>query len=167
MVGLGALPATIQFLILEFMPETPRWLVKANHKDRAKNVLLRVYGGDEEIKNMVNAVLRRIENEILEEEEAAGDRANSEVPKHGFGGRLVKINDGLLQLIAVGGNRRALTIACMLQGFQQLCGFVSPTSALCLKLTRAPSVLKIFFCPNRSDPRSLQQKSSKPLRPPG
>ena len=154
MVGLGALPATIQFLILEFMPETPRWLVKANHKDRAKNVLLRVYGGDEEIKNMVNAVLRRIENEILEEEEAAGDRANSEVPKHGFGGRLAKINDGLVQLTAVGGNRRALIIACMLQGFQQLCGFVSPTSALFLKLTRAPLVLKIFSCSKRSDPRS-------------
>ena len=31
------------------------------------------------------------------------------------------------ELFRVGGNRRALTIACLLQGLQQLCGFVRPT----------------------------------------
>ncbi|KAF2809730.1 general substrate transporter [Mytilinidion resinicola] len=125
MVGLGAAPATIQFLILEFMPETPRWLVKANQKDRAKQVLLRVYGGGDEIKQMVDAVLRRVEKEIMEEEEAAGERSNPELPKTGWRGRMAKVNDGFAQVVAVGGNRRALIIACMLQGFQQLCGFNS------------------------------------------
>lgn len=125
MVGLGALPAALQFLILEFMPETPRWLVKANHRNQAKKVLLRVYGGGEEIKKMADAVLKRVEKEISEEEEAAGERVNSEVPKRGWRGKIAKINDGFAQLLTVGGNRRALIIACMLQGFQQLCGFNS------------------------------------------
>lgn len=31
---------------------------------------------------------------------------------------------GWYELFQVGGNRRALTIACLLQGLQQLCGFV-------------------------------------------
>ncbi|OCL12934.1 general substrate transporter [Glonium stellatum] len=125
MVGLGALPAAIQFLILGFMPETPRWLIKASHKDQAKRVLLQVYGGGDEIKNIVDAVLRRVEREVLEEEEAARGRAHPEAPKHELGVKLAKINDGFAQLIAVDGNRRALIIACMLQGFQQLCGFNS------------------------------------------
>jgi SP family myo-inositol transporter-like MFS transporter 13 len=127
MVGLGAAPAAIQFLVLEFIPETPRWLVKANQKERAKQVLLRVYGGGDEIRKMVDAVLRRVEKEIMEEEEAAGERSNSSTPKTGWRGKLASVNDGFAQVVAVGGNRRALIIACMLQGFQQLCGFVSST----------------------------------------
>jgi len=39
---------------------------------------------------------------------------------------LTRLRDAWAELFAVGGNRRALTIACMLQGLQQLCGFVRP-----------------------------------------
>ncbi|ORY11086.1 and other transporter-domain-containing protein [Clohesyomyces aquaticus] len=125
MVGLGALPAAIQFLILQFMPETPRWLVKANRKEQAKRVLSRVYGVGEDMDELVTAVLRRVEREILEEEDAAGERDVPEEGKMGWRAQWARINDNATQLIAVGGNRRALVIACMLQGFQQLCGFNS------------------------------------------
>lgn len=126
MVGLGALPAAVQFLILQFMPETPRWLVQANQHDLAKKVLLRVYGDDEEMQTLVSSILRHIEKEIYEEEDAAGVRsAATQDAKHGWKARVAKINDQLNQLVTVSGNRRALIIACMLQGFQQLCGFNS------------------------------------------
>ena len=41
MVGLGALPAAVQLLMMGNMPETPRWLVKAGKVDMARRVLMR------------------------------------------------------------------------------------------------------------------------------
>ncbi|KKY14545.1 putative mfs myo-inositol [Diplodia seriata] len=134
MVGLGALPAVLQCLTLGFMPETPRWLVKANRKDRARRVLRKVYGADGDVRKdkLVEALLRRVEREVLEEEEAANSRrrinnpSNDDHHKPGsLGASLATVHDGFGELVAVGAHRRALAIACMLQGYQQLCGFNS------------------------------------------
>jgi SP family myo-inositol transporter-like MFS transporter 13 len=126
MVGLGALPAAVQFCMLFLLPETPRYLVKVGRKEQARKVLRRVYGVGRGMERLVNGVLRRVEKEILEEHDAAGERSGPHAAKQGWKGRLARVNDTLTQLLAVGsGNRRALIIACMLQGFQQLCGFVS------------------------------------------
>lgn len=124
MVGLGALPATLQFGMLLFLPETPRYLVKANRTAQARGVLEKVYGKDAP-EGLVSAVLRKVEREILEEEDAAGARGTPGTTKSGWKAKLENIQDNYAQLLMVGGNRRALVIACMLQGFQQLCGFVS------------------------------------------
>lgn len=133
MVGLGALPAAIQLLMMGNMPETPRWLIRVGKVEKARRVLLRVYGsgnkGGESVERLVSAVLRRVEKEILEEEDAADERqelvgAVAE-EKTGWRAKIKKMGDSFSLLIDVGGNRRALVIACMLQGFQQLCGFVS------------------------------------------
>jgi SP family myo-inositol transporter-like MFS transporter 13 len=121
MVGLGALPAAVQVCLLWFMPETPRWLVKAGRKGAAKRVLGRVYGVDGiEGRRLVGAVLRKVEREILEEEDSARERMG----KAGWSAKWDKVQDNFSQLVGAGGNRRALIIACMLQGAQQLCGFV-------------------------------------------
>lgn len=125
-VGLGALPAALQFFTLGFMPETPRWLVKANRKDRARRVLKKVYGVEADAKDkLVEALLRRVEREVLEEEEAANARRHPDTPKGGLRGKIAALTDGLNELVGVGAHRRALIIACMLQGYQQLCGFNS------------------------------------------
>lgn len=125
-VGLGALPAALQFFTLGFMPETPRWLVKANRKDRARRVLKKVYGVEADAKDkLVEALLRRVEREVLEEEEAANARRHPDTPKGGLRGKIAVLTDGLNELVGVGAHRRALIIACMLQGYQQLCGFNS------------------------------------------
>lgn len=125
MVGLGALPAAVQFVMLFFLPETPRYLVKAGRVQQARAVLGRVYKSEEGGAKLVGAVLRRVEREIEEEEDAAGLRGMPESAKSGWRAKVERAQDNLSQLIVIGGNRRALIIACMLQGFQQLCGFVS------------------------------------------
>lgn len=125
MVGLGALPAAVQFCMLFVLPETPRYLVKVGRKEQARRVLSKVYGSGPGVEGMANGVLRRVEREILEEEEAAGDRNVPQAAKTGWQAKFSRVSDNFTQLVSVGGHRRALIIACMLQGFQQLCGFVS------------------------------------------
>ncbi|KAI4253050.1 MAG: hypothetical protein LQ352_003942, partial [Teloschistes flavicans] len=125
MVGLGALPAAVQFCMLFVLPETPRYLVKSGRKEQARRVLRKVYGLGEGMESMVSGVLRKVEKEIQEEEDAASERNIPQSDKTRWNAQVARVNDNFTQLISVGGNRRALIIACMLQGFQQLCGFNS------------------------------------------
>lgn len=119
MVGLGAAPAAIQGVVVLFMPETPRWLVKMGRVAEAKLVVQRVSGGgaggDTRAAEMV---VRDIEMEARAEEE---ERLLRRRPEAGIGRWLGPAHE----LIKEGRNRRALAIACLLQGLQQLCGFVS------------------------------------------
>lgn len=123
MVGLGAAPAVLQFGLLLSLPETPRWLVKNGNSELARRVLNRVYSGNNSI---VEEVLQAIGKEISEEEEQAASKGNFPA----LGARGVRISwiqnlqSAFTELFRIGGNRRALTIACLLQGLQQLCGFV-------------------------------------------
>jgi len=125
MVGLGALPAAVQCCMLFVLPETPRYLVKAGRREKARRVLTKVYGLGDGMGKLVNGVLRKVAKEILEEEDAAGLRNVPQTSKTGWSSKVARVHDNFSQLVNVGGNRRALVIACMLQGFQQLCGFVS------------------------------------------
>lgn len=120
MVGLGAAPAFVQCGLLIFMPETPRWLVKNGSTQLARAVLTKVYGGSS---SMAEEVLRAIDKEISEEE-AAGKISNPSTPGMGSQTWFDRMKSVLGELFQIGGNRRALTIACLLQGLQQLCGFV-------------------------------------------
>lgn len=46
MLGVAALPAIIQFILMLFLPESPRWLFRKNEKDKAIAVLSKIYGVD-------------------------------------------------------------------------------------------------------------------------
>ncbi|KAI0799916.1 putative MFS myo-inositol transporter [Xylaria sp. FL0064] len=118
MVGLGAAPAVLQGLLLFLMPETPRWLVRARRSDEARAIIQKTCGSDPFALQMVDSILKDIEIEVREEEESAS-LGNGD-GKAG-GSWLV----GWHELLFVPKNRRALTIACLLQGLQQLCGFNS------------------------------------------
>lgn len=123
MVGLGALPAVAQLIIVVFLPETPRWLVKANRETEAQRILRKIYGDAEGSRQAVEQVIRSIESEINEEDEEASQQ------KPVSAGPLFRLLDhlpkNLILLFQTGCNRRALAIACLLQGLQQLCGFNS------------------------------------------
>ncbi|KAH6996944.1 general substrate transporter [Ilyonectria destructans] len=116
MVGLGALPAMIQCVLIFFMPETPRWLVKVGRPGEAKAVIQKVNGGAS--MHIADAVVREIELEVREEYEAQRLREHQTSSQWKWLGEWHS-------LISVGKHRRALSIACLLQGFQQLCGFNS------------------------------------------
>lgn len=117
MVGLGALPAGLQGSLVVFMPETPRWLVKVGRSAEAKAVIRRVNGGANATE-VADAVVKEIEIEVREEEEVRRLRERQSSGRwKGLG--------AWQDLISEGKNRRALAIACLLQGLQQLCGFVS------------------------------------------
>lgn len=123
-VGLGALPAAAQAIIMLVMPDTPRWLVMVGRRDEARNVLNKAFGAGMEVQKMVDGVLKGIETEVKEEAEAKRGRMRTQKTKkiHTW---FASTKDTWDELFHVGGNRRALTIACLLQGLQQLCGFVS------------------------------------------
>lgn len=115
MVGIGAMPAGLQAAVIAFMPESPRWLVKMGRSGQAQSIIRRVNGGVTATQD-ASTMIREIEMEVREEEEARHLR-NQQASKW-------KWLDGWRDLVGDGRNRRALAIACLLQGLQQLCGFV-------------------------------------------
>jgi len=123
-VGLGAVPAGVQMLTMAIMPETPRWLVIVDQHDEARRVLNKVFGSGIEIQEMAEHVLKGIEKEVREEEEAKKGRQRGQTKKERNSWHAAA-KDSWAELFRIPGNRRALTIACLLQGLQQLCGFNS------------------------------------------
>lgn len=121
MVGLGAAPAVLQFGLIFNLPESPRWLVRDGKSQQARKVLRKVYAGGND--HAAEQVLHAIETEIVEEEATSKDISTSVTgnERHVW---LTRARNRFAELFYVGGNRRALTIACLLQGLQQLCGFV-------------------------------------------
>jgi SP family galactose:H+ symporter-like MFS transporter len=59
MFGLAVVPATIFGLGMLFLPESPRWLAKRGHHDRARAVLIRIRGTSD-----VSAELQEIERSL-------------------------------------------------------------------------------------------------------
>lgn len=133
MVGLGATPALLQTVLILFMPDTPRWLVRAGRIDEARDVVRRVAGSAVGGAAAADVVIKNIELEVREEEQAQRARRRG-------AGSTAKGSwlDGWDELLTVRRNRRALAIACMLQGLQQLCGFVGHFIHFCY-------LLSIFF----------------------
>ncbi|KOS18801.1 Myo-inositol transporter 2 [Escovopsis weberi] len=119
-VGLGALPAVAQGALVAFMPETPRWLVRMGRAGDAEAVVRKIGGGSggDGSGASANAVIRGIELEVREEAEAARARDVDATGRFRWLGVW-------RELLREGKNRRALAIACLLQGLQQLCGFNS------------------------------------------
>jgi MFS transporter, SP family, solute carrier family 2 (myo-inositol transporter), member 13 len=118
MVGIGAFPAITQIAMLSFMPETPRFLAAVNREDMARQILKKVYKSSaHSTSDEVDHILGAIKQEIHEEEEA------KQRVKHG--GHVSILPPLLSSLLFHPPHARALTIACLLQALQQLCGFNS------------------------------------------
>jgi SP family myo-inositol transporter-like MFS transporter 13 len=117
MVLLGGVPAAVQAFCLLFMPETPRWLVMRGRSAEAREVIQRVLGQRRGAARLADATLKSIAVEI-EQDRIRLDRHHRASEQSDWFGRFG-------ELLATRRNRRALAIACLLQGLQQLCGFVS------------------------------------------
>ncbi|MCJ1287024.1 hypothetical protein MMC26_006371, partial [Xylographa opegraphella] len=123
MVGLGSVPAVIQSAFILLLPETPRWLMKAGQANTAREVLRKVYGSGSNA--VVERLIRSITSEILDEEESTNVLHTENLAPKNDMNWLQSLQGNWHRLLEDGGNRRALTIACLLQGLQQLCGFNS------------------------------------------
>ena len=117
MVGLGAVPAVTQTVMLLFMPETPRFLfAKKGEEEKARQILKKVYyHTTPDLHQTVETTLTAMKVEIMQEEEAATSiKSGHSVTSSRFMTTLSSLP-----------HARALFIACLLQGFQQACGFNS------------------------------------------
>ncbi|MFR2068774.1 MAG: sugar porter family MFS transporter [Bacteroides nordii] len=56
MLGMETVPALLFFLIIFFIPESPRWLVLKNKEMRASRILQRIYGSKSESEVQINAI---------------------------------------------------------------------------------------------------------------
>lgn len=62
MLGMEALPAILFFLIIFFIPESPRWLILRRHTESARRILKRIYGSDEMAGEELNATREVVQN---------------------------------------------------------------------------------------------------------
>ncbi|TFK92544.1 general substrate transporter [Polyporus arcularius HHB13444] len=106
MVGLGAVPAAVQFLVLFFLPESPRIMIRRENFESARATMAKIYAYatpeqvDLKVKTLAAAVKQSVEI------------TNSTT-------LLQRVRLILMDPI----NRRALIVGCGMQAFQQLCGF--------------------------------------------
>ncbi|TFK75535.1 general substrate transporter [Pluteus cervinus] len=106
MVGLGAIPAGIQILLLAMMPESPRILILRKKYEETRKVMTRIYAfaSEAEIDHKVN----HLENAVRHSVEISNSTTFLQRCK-------------LILVDPV--NRKALIVSCGMQAYQQLCGF--------------------------------------------
>lgn len=67
MLGLETIPALLFFLIIFFIPESPRWLVLKNKEVSASRILQRIYGTKSEAERQIGAIRQVIGKESKSE----------------------------------------------------------------------------------------------------
>ncbi|CAE7173542.1 unnamed protein product [Rhizoctonia solani] len=108
MVGLGAVPAALQLVMLPFLPESPRILVRSGNLEQAEKNMAKIYAHatPEQVAQKVKLLRASVQESI--------DIQNNTTFVQRF-----------KSILTIPVNRRALIVACGLQGkkMQQLCGF--------------------------------------------
>jgi SP family myo-inositol transporter-like MFS transporter 13 len=103
MVGLGAVPSIILFLVLPLVPESPRYLVKQGRIIEARLIISKTFP---------NATQLQIDNKTQIFEESVK-----------YLSKQLTITEQCLILFDNPANFHALAIACGLMATQQFCGF--------------------------------------------
>ncbi|KAH7423870.1 hypothetical protein KP509_12G078500 [Ceratopteris richardii] len=65
MLGVAGIPAAIQFILMIFLPESPRWLYRNDKVEEAGHILGKIYS-PQEMQNELNELKRSVEEEIKE-----------------------------------------------------------------------------------------------------
>ncbi|MGL5787942.1 MAG: sugar porter family MFS transporter [Bacteroidales bacterium] len=56
MLGMESVPALLFFIIIFFIPESPRWLAVKGEDQKAANILMRIYGNKQSVDNEIEAI---------------------------------------------------------------------------------------------------------------
>lgn len=67
MLGMESLPAFIFFVIIFFIPESPRWLILKKKESIAQHILMRIYGNDDDVNFELNATRQAAQSETKSE----------------------------------------------------------------------------------------------------
>ncbi|GAA6061240.1 hypothetical protein JCM10212_002699 [Sporobolomyces blumeae] len=104
MVGLGAAPPLLQLVLLGYLPESPRYLLRRDRLSETVDILRKVYpfATEEQVHLKADVIRDSVQANL------------------GHRGGFIET---WKRLHFVGANLRGLVIACGLQGIQQLCGF--------------------------------------------
>uniref|UniRef100_A0A8R1HKS2 MFS domain-containing protein n=1 Tax=Caenorhabditis japonica TaxID=281687 RepID=A0A8R1HKS2_CAEJA len=105
MFAFAGIPALIQFVCFIFLPETPRWLYENGQEEKAKEVLKKIYSGDEE---WINFELAEIETYVAERKKQMEEEKKS--------------GPVIWRVLKTPHVLKACFIGSMLQAFQQLAG---------------------------------------------
>jgi sugar porter (SP) family MFS transporter len=63
MLGMESLPAFLFFIVIFFIPESPRWLIVRKHEDGALTILTRIYHSSEEANQQVLEVKQQLSSD--------------------------------------------------------------------------------------------------------
>lgn len=63
MLGMAAIPAILFFIVIFFIPESPRWLILKNQETKAKSILAHIYGSTESAIHEMNETKRVVGSE--------------------------------------------------------------------------------------------------------
>ncbi|KAL2327465.1 hypothetical protein Fmac_020892 [Flemingia macrophylla] len=145
MLGVAAVPALTQIILMNFLPESPRWLFRKGKEEEAKEILRKIYP-PQDVEDEINALKESVEMEVSES--SASEKVS------------------IMKLLETKTVRRGLYAGMGLQIFQQfvgintvmyysptivqLAGFASNRVALLLSLVTAGlnafgSILSIYF----------------------
>ncbi|XVE52575.1 hypothetical protein DITRI_Ditri02bG0132400 [Diplodiscus trichospermus] len=114
MLGIAAVPALVQFILMISLPESPRWLYRQNKVEEARSILEKIFPANE-IDDEMNALKLSVEAEKADE--------------HAIGDSLIQKMKGALSNVVV---RRGLYAGITVQVAQQFSGintvmYYSPT----------------------------------------
>ncbi|GAB4830754.1 Sugar (and other) transporter [Ancistrocladus abbreviatus] len=133
MLGVAAVPAFIQFILMLSLPESPRWLYRKDNVSKAEAILGRIYPS-EQVEEEMNALKQSVENELAQEGEIGKGSIFTKV-KNAWGNQVFRrgIYAGITVQVAqqfVGIN----TVMYYSPTIVQLAGFASNKTALALSL---------------------------------
>ncbi|XP_031389848.1 inositol transporter 4 isoform X2 [Punica granatum] len=132
MLGVAGLPALIQFVLMIFLPESPRWLYRKDRKEEARAILEKIYP-PHEVEEEMRALEESVEAEKADES-AVGESMVAKV-KGAFSNPMVRraLYAGIAVQVAqqfVGIN----TVMYYSPTIVQFAGFASNKTALALSL---------------------------------